>query len=246
MAMRSPTGPFVGIGLLFHLILTGHPHFRTSGTCVRVVSSACANAGSMMFMATTSIRALTRRSAPAGPLSAPRLSISTLPDAVSVQQAGNRLLGFCQFVLAAPQGGLQAGQLRVQILTPGGVRVLADVGASCGPYVDQALSREQPDSGLGCVLGDVMQIPELPVRRHAATWRIGPVPDLGLEGIREAPTREAVGAWRGHSASIADCLKTALDVPALLNYCLKSEEIWLKTPVHRPGFGAAHDSEGVA
>src|SRR5690349_21143420 len=101
MAMRSPTGPLVGIGLPFHLILTGHPHFCTSGTCVRVVSSACADAESMMFMATTTIRALTRRSAPAGPLFAPRLSISTLPGAVPVQQAGNRLLGFGQFMLAA-------------------------------------------------------------------------------------------------------------------------------------------------
>src|SRR5690349_20474641 len=124
MAIRSPTGPFVGIGLPFHLILTGDPHFCTSATWVRVVSSTCADAGSMMFMATTRIRALTRRSAPAGPLVAPCLSISTLPDAVSVQQAGNRLLGFGQFVLAAPQGSLQAGQLRVQILAPGGVRVL--------------------------------------------------------------------------------------------------------------------------
>ena len=200
----------------------------------------------MMFMATTRIRALTRRSAPAGPLLAFHLSISTLPDAVSVQQAGNRLLSFGQFVLAAPQGGLEAGQLRVQIRAHGSVRVLADVGASCGPYVDQALGREQPDGGLGCVLGDVMQIPELPVRRHPATWRIGPVPDLGLEAIREAPAREAVGAWRGHSASIADCLKTALDDPAPSSYCLKSDGTWLKTSVHRPDFGAAYDSEGVA
>jgi hypothetical protein len=182
-------------------------------------------------MAITRIHALTCRSAPAGPLYALRLSINTLPGAVPGEQAGNRLLRSGQFLPAALQGGLEAGQLRVQIRAPSSVRVPANVCASRGPYVDQALSCEQPDGGLSCVLGDVMHIPELPVRRQPGTWRIRPVPDLDPESIREASAREAVGGWRGHSASIATCLKTALDVPVTADYRLKSVVNWLKTDI---------------
>ena len=146
----------------------------------------------MTSMTTTSIRALTYRSAPAGPLFVPCLSTGTLPGPVPGEQAGDRLLGVGQFLLAAPQGGLKCSQLRMQIRARS--RVLAHVCASGGPYVDQALGREQPDGGLGCVLGDVMCIPELPVRRHPGTWRVCPVPDPVPESIREAFAREAVRA----------------------------------------------------
>jgi hypothetical protein len=179
----------------------------------------------------TRIRSLISSSARAGRLFARRLSIGMLPGAVASEQASDRVLGFGQFLLAAPQGGLEAGQLSLQIRAFSGIRVLADVCASRWPYVDQAFGREQPDGGLSCVLGDVMYIPELPVRRHPGTWRVRPVPDLGPEGIREAPAGEAVGAWWGHSASIADCLKTALDVAQMRNYRLKSVANRLKTVI---------------
>jgi hypothetical protein len=162
----------------------------------------------MTSMTTTSIRALTYRSAPAGPLFVPCLSTGTLPGSMPGEQAGDRLLGVGQFLLAAPQGGLKCSQLCMQIRPRSRLRVLAHVCASCGPYVDQALGREQPDGGLGCVLGDVMCIPELPVRRHPGARWVCPVPDPGPESLREAFAREAVGIRRGHSASITDCLKT--------------------------------------
>ena len=150
------------------------------------------------------------------------LSISALPGDVAREQGGNRALGLGQLLLAAPQGGLKAGQLRLQFRAFSSVRVLPDVGASRWPYIDQALGGEQPDGGLSGVLGHVMNVPELPVRRHPRTGRVRSDPDLGPQGIREASARESVRAWRRHDASIATCLKTALDAAATVPYCLNT------------------------
>ena len=149
-------------------------------------------------------------------------SVGLFPGEVPCEQSGDRLFRFGEFLLAASQGGHKADQLSSQIGAVGSIRVLANVRASCWPYVDKALGREQADGGLSGVLGHVMNVPELPVRRHPRTWRVRSVPDLGPEDICETPAREPVGAWRRHGATIAACLKTVLDDAAADNYCLES------------------------
>lgn len=150
------------------------------------------------------------------------LSIGVLPRGVAGEQAGNRAFGGSQLLLAAPQSGLKAGQLRLQIRAASGDRALPDVGASRWLYQDQTLGREQPDRGLSCVLSHVMNVPELPVRRHPRAGRIRPVPDLGTQDVRETSARESVRTRRCHSASIATCLKTALDAATVASYCLNT------------------------
>lgn len=174
-----------------------------------------------MSMKLTSIRNVNSAAADELPLGR-GLSISVLPGDVACEQGGNRALGFGQLLPAAPQGGLKAGQLRLQIRAFSSVRLLPDVGASRCPYFDQALGGEQPDGGLSGVLGHVMNVPELPVRRHPRTGRVRSDPDLGPQGIREASARESVRAWRRHDASIATCLKTALDLAMTVHYCLNT------------------------
>jgi hypothetical protein len=174
-----------------------------------------------MSMKPTSIRSMNSRAA-AALLPGRGLSMGALPRDVACEQGGNRALGLGQLLPAALQDRLKAGQLRVQIRAFISVRVLPDVGASRWPYVDQALGGEQPDGGLSGVLGHVMNVPELPVRRHLRTGRVRSVPDLGPQGIREASARESVGAWRRHAASIATCLKTVLDAATAADYCLST------------------------
>jgi hypothetical protein len=172
-------------------------------------------------MKPTSIRNMNSRAA-AELLPGRGLSMGALPRDVACEQGGNRALGLGQLLPAALQDRLKAGQLRLQIRAFISVRVLANVGAARWPYLDQALGREQPDGGLSGVLGHVMNVPELPVRRHLRTGRVRSVPDLGPQGIREASARESIGAWRRHDASIATCLKTVLDAVMTADYCLKT------------------------
>ena len=174
-----------------------------------------------MSMKPTSIRNMNSRAAPEL-LPGRGLSMGALPRDVACEQGGNRALGLGQLLPAALQARLKAGQLRLQIRAFISVRVLANVGASRWPYVDQALGCEQPDGGLSGVLGHVMNVPELPVRRHPRTGRVRSVPDLGPQGIREASARKPVRAWRRHDASIATCLKTVLDVVMTTDYCLNA------------------------
>ena len=174
-----------------------------------------------MSMKPTSIRNMNSRAA-AALLPGRGLSMGALPCDVACEQGGNRALGLGQLLPAALQERLKAGQLRVQIRAFISVRILPDVGASRWPYVDQALGGEQPDGSLSGVLGHVMNVPELPVRRHLRTGRVRSVPDLGPQGIREASAREPVRAWRRHAASIATCLKTVLDAATTPNYCVKT------------------------
>src|ERR1700747_1512927 len=141
----------------------------------------------MMSMKPTSIRNMNSRAAPEL-LPGRGLSMGALPRDVACEQGGNRALGLGQLLPAALQARLKAGQLRGQIRAF--IRVLANVGAARWPYFDQALGCEQPDGGLSGVLGHVMNVPELPVRRHPRTGRVRSVPDLGPQGIREASGRE--------------------------------------------------------
>ena len=172
-----------------------------------------------MSMKPISIRNMNSRAA-AELLPGRGLSMGALPRDVACEQGGNRALGLGQLLPAALQARLKAGQLRGQIRAF--IRVLANVGAARWPYFDQALGCEQPDGGLSGVLGHVMNVPELPVRRHPRTGRVRSVPDLGPQGIREVSARVPVGAWRRHDASIATCLKTVLDVATTANYCVKT------------------------
>ena len=152
-------------------------------------------------------------------------SIGLFPREVAREQASNGVFRFGEFLLAAPQVGLKADQLSSQVGAFSSICVLANVRASCWPYVDQALGCEQADGGLSGVLGHVMNVPELPVRRHARTWRVRSVPDLGPEDICETSAREPVRAWRRHGATIAACLKTVLDDAAAKSYCPESDEL---------------------
>ena len=152
-------------------------------------------------------------------------SIGLLPGEVACEQAGNRAFRVGQVLPAALQGGLETGQLSVEI-----------------PAFDQALGREHPDGSLSCVLGHVMNVLELPVRRYPCAWRVRSAPDLGPEHFREASARESVRVWRRHRPSIAACLKTVLDVVMMPDYCLKTVGVVLRQRL--PGLfrvGTAHN-----
>jgi hypothetical protein len=146
-----------------------------------------------------------------------------LSGEVTCEQARYGVFRLGEFLPATPQAGLEAGQFSLHARAVRRIGVLADVCASCWPYFDQSLGGQQPDSGLRGVLRDVMSIPKLPVRRQPCTWRVRSASDLGPEDIRETPARVPVRAWQGHKASVATCLKTALDGAATPSYCLESE-----------------------
>lgn len=87
------------------------------------------------------------------------------------EQACHCRLGGGQVLLAASQDVLEGGQLGPQ----GRVRAVRDVAhvrAPGGPDLHDAVRGEQPDGGLGGVEGDVVSIPELPVRRYLAAGRV--------------------------------------------------------------------------
>jgi hypothetical protein len=224
MAIRSPTGPFVGIWFLFHLALAVARTFVLVALQCEGSAVGALMLGHMMSAKVPSLLA-TSASLAAELLSEAGPSIGLFPREVAREQASNGVFRFGEFLLAAPQGGLKADQLSSQIGALSSVCVLANVCASRWPYFDQALGREHPDGGLSRVLGDVMNVPELPVRRHARTWRVRSVPDLGPEDICETSAREPVRAWRRHGATIAACLKTVLDDAAAKSYCPESDEL---------------------
>lgn len=119
------------------------------------------------------------------------------------EQDSDPALGRIEILLAASQRRTEVCKFCMQGLAITVTGVVADEGAAGRPDLHQAFSGEHPNGGLGCVQRDPVGIPQLPVRRHAATrWAI-PAADLGPQGICEPVTRKTVCSLR-HMTTITD------------------------------------------